>query len=343
MRTSRIKTVSLNVAAGLLASVLLMAVVGADAAPSAKTRTAKAKTTKTVGKITRKAAPKSVPKTARKSTKVKTAAATEPTADPAVAAAVQSTQSLSAKPAEKPKKSLGLLVSVSRGRSMVNLEDGNYRESTDVLADVSFQLTENYKALMELTYSRDEINPEGSDWGDTFFMIGRKAFEISKTMKFAPNLRATIPTSKDSTQRANLMGSVGVGGSLGFNPGVLAEGFSLSFDATLIRQLHQYETAADGRVNNQWSSRQRVLTGYQLGKIGFAFVLAHNNALSYGGNLSETFLHNEEISYGVTDNFSVAVGHVLTGATLKPNGQDSNYALTNENASVVYLGLTGSY
>lgn len=368
MSTSRTKTVLFNMAAGLLASVLLLAVVSADAAPAAipaKKAVAKksAKLAKTPAKTAvkpvaqksaQKPALKTVAQTKAAPAKIANAApqknlaqktmahSTVPDAT-AEAAAAQLQTTVAKTETKGPEKIWSVMTNVAGTRSVYDHQDGTAKSSTDMLTDISIKVTDTISVLSEITYSHDDKNPEGSDWGDTLFQVSRKGYGITQSLTLGPNAFVIVPTSKGSRENTNLNSIVGAGMSLGFAKGVLPAGVTLIGQLNLARYLTQYETAADGSINKQWSTRQRLLYEYAFGNFAIGGQIAHKSSQNFAGQITESFVHVEELGYKVNDNLSVAIGHSLDGSMYKANGVDSNFAAINENDSTYYAGLTVSF
>lgn len=295
----QLSSIVLKVSTAVLASVLFLAAVGADAAPKA-------------GNTVKLAPPA------------------------ALKASV-------AKPAEE-KKPYALSLDISRGRKLNTNKDGSFEDSTDFEAAVALMWAEKWKTAFVLGYSRPDEKPETeSDWADTAVVTSRAGWKISDSLNLGPSLTLVAPTSKSSREVKNMTGVVGTGLKLGFNPGVLKPGVSLGFAVSLNRLFHTYDTDAEGAVNTAYSSKQTISGGYEIGRFSFSAKFIHANSMSYQNTLGERYEHAEEIGFKINDNAGLAVGHTLSGAALKPNGIDSNYAFIDQNESKVYGTISVSY
>jgi len=155
------------------------------------------------------------------------------------------------------------------------------------------------------------------------------------------SLSAIAPTSKDSHVRQNMLGAASTGLTAMINPDRLLSGLNVVTVFSLARLVHQYDTATDGSVNTEYSTRQTLSLSYDWPS-GFTLVgvFTHGNAMTYQNNIRESFEHYEEVEYQISKTFGVALGHSNAGSILKANGVDSNVALVDDNTSMVYASLT---
>lgn len=229
-----------------------------------------------------------------------------------------------------------------RSRSMVDFGDGTYGEQNGFQLMTSLQISEKWNTSFLGGYAQDVKNALDSDFQDGLLSFGHSPWSLSESLNFSAALVGVVPLSK-AAKLQTLQGGAGVSLGLSVKPGVLISGFTLGFGVSAIRLFHEYETSDLGKMNNAYSSRQNFNTSYTYKKVTASAIFYHVNRWSYKNSLSEAFEHSEELSYAITDNFAAALGHTLAGSALKPNGVDSNVALTDEINSTVYAALTVSY
>lgn len=389
MRTSTNKTLFLNAAALMLASVLLMAVVSADAAtvpaptattsktatgtpsaetgsqektstpsrkknapkkksaqtrPAAKPTTAvNSKTTATPSRPTKNqaqlsAAQKIAPtlkKTAPTTTAADSGASSATDAAPSLQAAVSS-------PAPTPpKKRWSVMAALQRSHNVYEEEMGTRKELDDFLSDITYKVTDTITALMEITWERDTQTGE-SDFGDTFLQIARKGYAVTKSLTLGPKAYYIVPNSKTSKAQ-NSNGGAGAGLTLGFAEGALPTGLTVIADINLTRFLQEYETTEEGKILNQYSSRQRLLYEYDFSVFEISGAIYHKSSQNYAGTINEVYGHAEEIGYRATRYLTLAIGHSLDGSMQKPNGIDSNIYFVSKADSMYYGSMTVSF
>lgn len=269
-----------------------------------------------------------------------TSTASAPAAVPTTTASTEESQ-------QKPSAWSGSLT-IGRSNSLYNYQDGTEETSNDYSASLGYKLTENWKASALVKYSQDAKNSENDDFAGASLSFSRAGTDVwNKRLKLTPSISLGIPVSK-AQKFASLQTSIGAGIRAAVNSDYLfSEKMSLSFGAAVTRNLHTYDTAKSGRVNNQYSSTQRIEAGWAFTeKLSVSALVVHYNTLSYQNTLREFYMHNEEIAYSVNDNWSVALGHQLGGPSFSvwtDSQQDYNFLLTDDSASYVYGSLTYAF
>lgn len=231
---------------------------------------------------------------------------------------------------------------LSQYGSLYNREDGTKKESIDASLSLAYNFAQNYKADGYFYYSQNTRIQEG-DWDDINLSINKKSKPWFSRLLYSPGLIGIVPLSKESRLLKEYLG--GIGGILrfSFTPGTFINGFDLKFSASVIRNSYKYETATDGKLNSAYTSIQKLRAGYSYKNWGLNGALIHINTLSFENQLRESFVHYEELGYDFTKQFGVAIGHANIGSALKPNGQDNNILLINENSSLVYASMTVNF
>ncbi|MBX3032517.1 MAG: hypothetical protein KF865_01235 [Bdellovibrionaceae bacterium] len=326
MDQSGSKHMLLRVFTVLLAVGLLFAGFGAAAAVNDKAPAQKKPAKKTAKAAAIRQAPVKKP--------------VEKTADPGK---LQAQVKTAAPAAKAPAKNWSVAAVYNRVRNLYDRKDGSFSESNDFYLVGNLSLAEKWRLSALGAYSQNVKKPETADWADTQVTLSRKAEEISTNFKMGYGALAIVAHSKNSTIRQNMNGAAGGLLNFGFNDGVLTPGLNLGLSFSLTRLFYAYETNIDGQVLSPWSFKQTFSAGYSVGKFSFSGSFIHRNAFTFQDNMKEAFEHSQEIGYTVTPNFSVAVGHYLSGGAFKPNGFESNYSLTDEENSQAYVSIAVSY
>jgi hypothetical protein len=171
-----------------------------------------------------------------------------------------------------------------------------------------------------------------------------KGTRLNPYLTLSPAVTVALPLTHNAVARESLITSVAVAPRIGFDltPAGLdtINGF---FDLSLSRGFHRYETQTTGRSNTQWR-----LTPWLVVNVGFLtdFTLqlsaVRATSWTYAGNSRGAFDLNEELSYAITSDVSVAIGHNNSGDVLAANGTDSNIGIYDERSSTVYTALSFS-
>lgn len=244
--------------------------------------------------------------------------------------------------AEKTKPSpFSILTTASHSRSLYDYQDGTRSESNDFEFMPSYKWKDNVTALY-WTYSQDMRFPEKADIGDFALINAFKAIDFSR-VKLAPSITLIMPQSKESRSVRNLEGALAAKLGVSIQQKLLIPGFSFGVSVSAARNFHRYDTAIDGSLNNQYSSRQVVMTSYTRGIFTVGGEFHHLNAWTYAGNLKESFEHAEEASVALGKHFEFTLGHTNSGSVFKENAKDSNVKLIDDNNSLVYAKVSMQY
>lgn len=268
-----------------------------------------------------------------------------------MAAATPSTSNSSTTQVKKPTvspASFSFGFDISRSTSLVDFQDGSRSDSMDYTFKPAVKLAFG-SFSSEMTYSqnlRDESSSTENDFADVPLRFGFNPTKLNLATDYNSRIGYSItvvaPVSKTSTRRDQLQTAVSTGLSFAMDP-LDGQRPSILAAVTLGRNFHAYEEDINGRVLNQYSSNQTLSLGYGLSDWSFSWAFINRSRLTYQNNTKSAFEMTEELGYSVNDNFALALGHSNSGATLKPDGTDSNIELINENSSVVYGTLSMSF
>lgn len=226
---------------------------------------------------------------------------------------------------------------MSGSRSLNDFQDGTRSDSVD------FEMIPAYKwkyglSRAILTYSHDPKDNQNSDIGDIAFAHGFKPIDFER-LQLGPAVSAILPESKKSRELRNLEAAAGVSMTVGIQERLLMKGFYIKTGLSFNQNFHRYETALDGSLNNKYSSRQSIYSGYAYEQFAFDVEFHHINAWSYLGTNRESFEHAEELSVMLAKHYSLALGHTNSGSVFRANATDSNVRLIDERSSLVYAKI----
>lgn len=236
------------------------------------------------------------------------------------------------------------MVNLSYSQSMIDLVDGSKQASRSIVNVLSFKVSENYSLNSKFSIDQNLRNSEikeGNGVSDIRLSLDEKPSGLFKWLDGSYGVIGMIPTSEQSSRVVGLQAVLGMSYSFALTPAVLAKGFATSFTLTAVRSFHEYETSLGGTVLNPYTLREAFSASYTYAEtLSLSFDFLHRHAWSYGGNVSESFEHSQELGYKVNPQWRLAIGHTNSGSWLKENGQDSNLKLINEKDSIVYLSTS---
>lgn len=243
--------------------------------------------------------------------------------------------------ANKDQSKFSGFANVSRSSSLYDFGDGTRRDGVDYMTRLTLGINSKYSVRAQGGYSQDLKYSESSDFSDTSINLQRAPRELGKSFLWGYRIGMGLPTSKDSHVRQNLLFSLSTGLNVMINPERLVNGLEIAGGVSLGRNIHQYETALDGRVNTQYSSSQTLSLSYSFSSgVSVSSEFMHRNTWSYQNVMRDQFEMSQELGYQVNPAWGLAAGHSNSGATLKPNGSDSNVQVFDDANSVTYVSTT---
>lgn len=233
-------------------------------------------------------------------------------------------------------------LSLDYSRSMVDFQDGSRSEGQGANLSLSAKLGAGFTASIKTSVSQDNRDSESLTNGlsDTSISVSMKRSKLTDSLKGGFSISTMLPTSKYSSEYQDLQGIFGVSYGVGFNEGILMDGFDLSFSIGASKLFHRYQTDKAGTVLNQHSLREGISASYTYKNLSFSFDLNNRHAWTYGNNVKQAYEASQEVSYSIMPTWGMSLGHTNSEAWLKPNGQDSNLKLINENNSIVYVSTS---
>lgn len=229
-------------------------------------------------------------------------------------------------------------VNLAHSQSLIDHQDGTRQNARTIIMGVNTKINSDWAVLTRVSFQDDPraVDSIENGFSDLMFRLGKSPIKLFEWLKGSYSYTAVLPTSKYSTQFQGLQTSLGANYSLELTPAVLTKGFELSLTFTAGRNFHQYETDKSGRVLNEYSLRETLSGAYSYKSFTFSTDLMLRHGFSYNGETSQAFEHSQEIGYSITPRWGVSLGHTNSGSWFRPNGQDSNLKLIDENNSVIY-------
>lgn len=236
-----------------------------------------------------------------------------------------------------------IVAGLSKTKSLIDHEDGTRQESNDLEVIPSYTFSWG-KTLAVFAFSDDLRDPGNSDMDDIAVASAFKGWDF-KHFKLAPSFTFIIPESKDSRINKNLETAISGKLTAAVQPKLLLPGVELATYVSFGRNFHRYDTALDGKVLNQYSSKQGFSAGYTIGIFNASVEFVHINGWTYQGNLKEAYQHSEELGIAMGDHFGIAVG-ISNGpgaSVFKQDGYSSNYQFIDENNTLAYAKVSMQY
>lgn len=175
--------------------------------------------------------------------------------------------------------------------------------------------------------------------------LWRTPYTLAQGVTLMPRISARLPFNDRSLRSDSLVTSLQADARLGID---LSDrtGLPLSVLGTLsfARNLHTFSTSTSGASNSAWEMSEGLTLDLALGaKVSVFGSATFSHTWSYEGSPRSQFEFGEGVQVEVSQGVWVVVGHTNSGNTLRANGQDSNIALFDPNASSVYGSMSFSY
>jgi hypothetical protein len=249
---------------------------------------------------------------------------------------------------EQPKqqKKLSTLIAVSRSNSLYDKKDGSEQASWDFTFSTRYRWTNEYSTGLILEGFNDIKDETQSDFSRLQLNLRRHGMN-TKYVGFTGNLNWGLPVSK-AQNLATLQSSLGVGIRGDLKPEILfSDRLSTFFAATLTRNIHEFDTAANGGVNTQYVLSQAVGAGWKLtDKWSLSADLTYIMTESYQGVRRELYTHSQSVGFQQNDFVAYSLSHIFGAPGIsiyKPDGRTLEFELTDEDNSFVSGTVTVTF
>jgi hypothetical protein len=260
---------------------------------------------------------------------------------PPAAVASTSTTSISEVPTAPAEKRLGLALSLITKSSLHKTDDLDRSGTTALWFGPSVALTEKLEVAGLVVYTRDfEDRAEPNAISNAKLMLSHTPIPLMLNLKFKPLAAIRLPTNREAREDDRLR--------MGFSiePALVLETRRLttSYRLLIAKNIHDETLDREGSPNIEWNYSHLLKLSYKLTeRVSFSVGGEHIASKTYRNFDRSKFDVSEEINVDAGQGFSIDLGHSNSGDALKPNLNDSNIALYNDQSSVLYLGVNYVY
>lgn len=177
---------------------------------------------------------------------------------------------------------------------------------------------------------------------DVALLAGYRALALGPYLLLMPQAGVVLPTSERSRKRESLyFGARGVLRVMSnFSSLPRLSWLSASYDLSLTRAFHEFETATTGAVNSEYRISQWInVSGSPSDSWRVSVDLIRSSNLSYQGNFRHSFSLTETLSYSLASGKMVSAGISNEGDVLRANGMDSNLSIFDPVSSRAFVSL----
>ncbi len=200
---------------------------------------------------------------------------------------------------------------------------GNFEKNQSLYINQSF-----YK-----NWNRDyDLNSDRQTSGYSNTLLG---WNMNYNKNWNYNLGAIWPTNPDSAVKETMQ--------LGLTSGIAFNIYNntitkIGFDFSYTKFFHKFKTNNLGDGNTSYKTSSGLKLNYQWNQI-IGGIQGHLfNYWNYDNDQKNFFSLDTSVGF-LTKKYNLFIGLNNGGSTLKPNGQDSNIGLYDENQSEIYLSL----
>jgi hypothetical protein len=273
-----------------------------------------------------------------------------PSLQPTASTSSGNTTAKAAKPAAAPASGWTGMLGVTRNNSLYLKKDETDRSSFDFEGVLGYKWNKDWLTASRVIYTHDLVNPDNNnELGLASLAVRYFGFQDPKEDRslFTPSLLFGIPVNKGQ-KFASFRGSVGTSAKFALNPAyAISKKLNLYGVLIFTRNIHDFTTNEAGKTNNQYALTQSGVIGWSFTEsLDVKLNLSHYDTITYLNERKDYYSHSQEIAYGINKNFEVTLGHSLGAPYMpvnKPSGEGSNFVLTDEEQSSVYLGLGAQF
>ena len=230
-----------------------------------------------------------------------------------------------------------------------NLESPSVTEhqaSMDFSLGPSYALNDTTSLGAGISISKDLTGEQDlSLLNDATVTVSRRLGKVVRGISASADITGVIPFSKESRQRDSLITSLTLRPSLSADLSEIGmRSVKLGYGMGLTRHVHEYGIATSGKSNAQYGLSQRLSVSWNpTERLGLMMMGQLSNAWTYQWNLKQSFRFVQEISFDVSDTFSLSIDHQNQGPAVKADGVTSNIALFNSHASTVSFSVSQTF
>jgi hypothetical protein len=181
---------------------------------------------------------------------------------------------------------------------------------------------------------------------DVALLVGYRPLPLGPYLLLMPQAGVVLPTSERSRKRESLYFGARTVLRLMSNFSALPKlsWLSASYDLSLTKAFHEFETATTGALNSEYRISQWInVSASPSDSPGNSWRLSvdliRSSNLSYQGNLRHSFSITETVSYSLASGKMISAGISNEGDVLRANGIDSNLAIFDPVSSRAFVSL----
>ena len=241
----------------------------------------------------------------------------------------------------KDRKWSGLLY----GDTSVNVNTPNDESrniGSNVMIFFNYRLPNGFLARFSSGINKDYMGDRRLYMNNSYMALSRHLYTYGSLASISGDSRLYLPTNKPSYKGDSYRGGLYLAPKVDVNLARIGLKYWIAtYSPTFSHSFYQYSAAYMGTLNTRNSIGNSIRLGYS-GLRGFYFSLGFSNTHRWstsGNRKQDTFRMDQEVSYSITPESSIALGHMVGGTTFKDDGATSNLVIYDPNRSYVYTSL----
>ncbi len=210
--------------------------------------------------------------------------------------------------------------------------------SLDYVLLTSYQIHTNYKLGLRLEASQDQKVKSNSQITLARLSLSRTALKLNSYFSLIPSLRVALPVREVDIYDSSLRAAVSAAAGLAVNMAELgADTWAIDLSFTAGKNIHDFETNIHGVSNVSESYSAGLSVQKQLGRFAVTVVAGYLYGQPYLGEARQQFELTEELSYELSETWSMALGHTNAGNVFAGDGETNLVKLADANTSMTYV------
>lgn len=245
--------------------------------------------------------------------------------------------------AGQPSKDWSLYSSLETRSSLESLDQSKSVLEMSLELMPSYQLQNDSKLRAYFAATKELQGTREQNLANAFIGHSQKLFSINPDASVSSDIRGYIPLNETSKKDETLQTRLYLGLSLNGNLAIpYIESSSITVKVSGYRNIHEFETSRSGNVNTQYSVSEYLGLNLQMTKdFSFSTYVTNSQYFSYLNNRKpDVFEMGQAISYALTQDTELSLGHTLGGRTFKDDGVTNNIELFNEKDSTIYTSIS---
>jgi len=240
---------------------------------------------------------------------------------------------------ESEKSAFSIAGQIANESNLQSAESTN-RESQTVLTLLPAWEIGVLKLSLTSELSKEQQGEEKLAISDTRVSLTHKPLELIEGLSTRSRVSYIAPTNEDSIEKDRLKSAGSLEGFLKQDLRRWSVPLVIEYRLGYRQNIHEYNINSDGDPNLQWIISQLATIGIEIIE-GLEITIEGlwRNARTYKNFERTDFSVSEEISWEVTKNWSLFVGHSNRGSLQPAERQGSSLKAFDEKSSVIHGGI----